>query len=68
MSNPIIGQIGEFKDRNGNICQCVVTGREAPPFSKLLIVDYVTAKGKKVSGANIGIDEFMPDSKTRPKP
>lgn len=61
------GSIGEFEDSKGRIRQCVVRGREEPPFEKLLIIDYVTAEGEKVCGANIGVDDFIPDSKTRPR-
>lgn len=64
----LIGQVGEFRDSKGHVRQCVVRGREDPPFEKLLIVDYVTAEGEKVCGANIGVNDFIPDSKTRPTP
>lgn len=56
----LIGEIGEFTTGNGDVCQCRVTGVDSMPFEsgKLLIIDYVTAIGEKVTAALIHPEKF----------
>lgn len=56
----LVGLIGEFTNHKGQVCQCVVTGKDCD----LLIVDYVHPDTlEKIVGAMIGAESFRPDCK-----
>ena len=59
-----VGDIGQFKDASGRICQCVVRGFDDAPWEDdLLLIDYVhPVGGYKVTNAMIGRESFIPDN------
>lgn len=62
----LVGLAGEFTMPSGEICQCRVTGTDIPPWDNdLLVIDYVSPSGTKVTGAMIEASAFRPDQPNR---
>lgn len=60
----LVGLVGEFENAKGETCQCRVTGTDRPPWDNdLLVIDYVTPDGMKVTGAMIPASIFRPDAR-----
>ena len=62
----LVGRVGEFTTAAGHVCQCRVTGIDYQnPFEReipLLIIEYVTPDGRKITGAVIGVEAFRADA------